>query len=209
MWRGKVYLIVFAVCLLLSPWLLYKNWYSILNSVAPFTTLDNKVAVDGVDIADYSERAEIDEIYIVDTLTGAIRQLTADSFQDSYPNISSQDRRIYFLSNRLVTDDRPHDSANKSLFYYDLSDQTIRLGNPLIDKILADSSGQITQLMIKDNLIAIAECFDGSNLMKLGDLGSNQLLGTYSVANNSLIVNIQDGRILVRENGQVRALTEK
>jgi len=167
------------------------------------------VAVDGVDIADYSERAEIDEIYIVDTLTGAIRQLTADSFQDSYPNISSQDRRIYFLSNRLVTDDRPHDSANKSLFYYDLSDQTIRLGNPLIDKILADSSGQITQLMIKDNLIAIAECFDGSNLMKLGDLGSNQLLGTYSVANNSLIVNIQDGRILVRENGQVRALTEK
>lgn len=200
--------LVVTVFVILSPLWVYINWYSILNQLFPFNDLNDKVVVDGIDITDYSERADIDEIYLVDTLTRSIRQLTNDNYRDKYPNISTSDERIYFVSNRFlnVNEDKTYGRSGFSLFFYDLSEQKIYSAYSTLTNIISDSTANINDLIIDDNLIAIKEYNDGIHKIKIGLLNSNKLLFEHIVHEFSIILDINKSDLTIRENGQLRTL---
>lgn len=104
--------------LILSPIWIINNWYSLLNRFFPFDNLTHKVAVDGVDIIDYSDKDfDIDEIFLVDTLTNEIRQVTDDNFINENPFIDNG--LVFFKSKRYDVSD--------SIFVYDLKTNTIQV----------------------------------------------------------------------------------
>jgi Tol biopolymer transport system component len=110
----RLYLILIVVLILGSLWI-YSNWYFNLNRLFPFNDLTNKIAIDGLDIIDFSDRSDNDEIYLVDTTSNAIRQLTNDNYRDELPNISFSNSRIYFVSNRFLGQDKSYGKSYSSI----------------------------------------------------------------------------------------------
>lgn len=202
----KLYLAATVFLVILSPLWIYNNWYALLNQLLPFNDLTNKIALDGIDIADFSERVEIDEIYLVDTVTNAIRQLTNDNYRDEHPNISFEDNRIYFVSNRFIDQDKPYGKERSSIFYYDLTEQAIYPAYPTLTNLLSDSTSDIKDLYIRNDLISFIEYHNGNHKLKIGHLGTNVLIAEDSVNEISVIMDINSNEVILKELGESRTL---
>ncbi len=197
---------ILVVVLLLGTLWGYSNWYYNLNSLFPFNDLANKVAIDGIDIIEFSERADLDEIYLVDTVSKSIRQLTNDNYRDEHPNISFSNNRIYFVSNRFLDRDQPYGKSHSSIYFYDLTENEIYPAYPTLRNMLSDSTSDIKDLIIHNDLISFIEYHDGMNQLKIGRIGSNELISQYPVNQLSGIMKITDTQLTFKEMGELRTL---
>lgn len=154
----------------------------------------------------FPERVEIDEIYLVDTTTNAIRQLTNDNYRDEHPNISFEDNRIYFVSNRYIDQDKPYGKERSSIFYYDLTEQAIYPAYPTLTNLLSDSTSDIKDLYIRNDLISFIEYHNGTHKLKIGLLGTNVLIAEDSVNEISVIMDINSNEVILKELGESRTL---
>src|SRR5690606_35025380 len=134
----------------------YVHRHYVLHKLSPFRSLENKIAVDDIMIEDWTNRACDGELYLVDTATGAIRQLTYDDFSDSRPAISKSENRVYFLSNRPI-DGSQYLSGRHRLFYLDTLNGEIHSTEPEFRHIFKSEASKIQDYVISGDLMALVE----------------------------------------------------
>jgi hypothetical protein len=110
------------------PYVLIVNWPYWMNEIDPYSNLDGKVAVDGIDLELYGFSGDENDIYLVDTIRNSFRQLTSDTFYNGEPFISLEDNKVYFYSNK------PHDlgavKRNDYLYAYSMTTHKIEAVQP-------------------------------------------------------------------------------
>lgn len=198
--KYRITLGLVALCVILAPIWIYFERHSILQTISPFRTLENKIVVDGIDIIDWTSDGDINEIYLIDTVSHAIRQLTDDTFRDRSPVISFEENRIYFLSNRPSGRDQEYADLNQGLYYFDIASQEIHSAYGEFGNILRSPNSEIRDITISEGRMAIVESYDSVRLY-IVDLRDNRIIKQLNVHPNTIIVGWEDGSLSTKENG--------
>jgi len=149
-----------SLCVILSPIWVYFERHSILQAIFPFRTLEDKIVLDGIDIIDWTDDGEIGELYLVDTISHGIRQLTNDAYRDIRPVVSLDEKRIYFLSDRPSDKYQKYGASNRRLFYFDIESQEIHSAYGEFQNTLRSQNSEIGDVTISEGRMAIVESHD-------------------------------------------------
>jgi hypothetical protein len=191
---------LFGLAILLTPIWVYYNRHSILNKISPFSNLSNKIAVDSIHMLDWDDNPDDNEIFLVDTLSKAIRQITNDSFRDEKPTISITENRVYFLSNRSS------DNSSLTIHYYDIKTKIFKNAYNEFKHILVSERADLKDIIVNKSKIAIVESYDSTRLY-LVDLENKGLLSKWTVKPITVIIDINDKEIITKQNGTISKLT--
>ena len=201
--KERVTIGLLVLFLLAVPVWIYFNRYYVLQRLFPFRSLENKVALDGIDILDWADDADSGEIYLIDTLRGVIRQLTYDSFIDERPAVSEVENRIYFLSYRPAKVNQDYPNRQRRLFYVDMANQQVFSADREFGSILQGTTSEIGHVSISNGRMALIEYYDSARLYLI-DLDDKVLLNHWTVRAPVTIVSFNDKGIVTRQYGEIR-----
>jgi|SRR5690606_21933898 len=191
-----------ALLLLVGLVWVYFHRHYVHHKLFPFRTLENKIAVDDIMIMDWTDHACDGELYLVDTVSGAIRQLTYDDFMDGRPVISKSENRVYFLSNKPIDGSR-YPRGRHRLFYFDMPSLEIYSTEREFQHILKSEASKIEDYVISEDLMALVEDYDSTRLYLI-DLKDKAIVGQWTVTNPVRLVNVEWGRVTTRYDGKTR-----
>lgn len=188
-----------GLSIIAAPFWVYYNRHAVLQKLFPFRTLENKIALDGVGILDWADDSDAGEIYLVDTVSLAIRQLTDAEYMDKRPAISTGEDRVYFLSYRPLDVDQNYLNSRRRIHYFDIERQQVYSAESEFQNVLHATS-DVQDLSIFKDKMAIVEDYDLARLYVI-DLSDKSLLNQWIVRPNTIVVSWQDGWMTTRQDG--------
>lgn len=197
--KSRLVVGLIGLSIIAAPFWVYYDRYAVLQKLFPFRTLENKITLDGVKILDWADDSDAGEIYLVDTVSLAIRQLTDDEYMDKRPAISTGEDRVYFLSYRPLDVNQDHPNSRRRIHYFDMKRQQVYSAESEFQNVLRATS-DIRDLSVFNDRMAIVEDYDSARFYVI-DLSDKSLLNQWVVRQNTTVISWQDGWMTTRQNG--------
>ena len=199
------YLIVPIAIIGSLVWVYYYQYY-LLNKLLPFDNLTNRVALNIGTIQKHLRfefADDDDEIFLLDTISGGIRQLTQDDHRNIKPFASINENKVYFLSDR---DFESYSYRKYHLFQYDLdTKETDRVIEQLSGCDISATSN-FTDLHGFNNFLTLIESRDTVSNLLIFDTAQNKCIMSKPVLFETIIWELSNDKVTIKEAGNIRSI---